>query len=325
MQVRAFPPFRSPAPVLENGVFVCLDSKHHDQMDDQVQLNTLNRVARLKGWREGVCAAHGADLLKYVDNPKRLIFLPLLPLKPSDAILEIGPGLGQICTSVARKVATVDALEVVRGQAEFCAERCRQEGIENVRITGGGDNCELPYADASFDGVILNLVLEWCAWRAEGSHVAMHRKLLAEISRVLKPGGFAYIATKNRFSLRLLTGGRDEHMFRMPFGSALPRWLGRLALAGRRAPGHLHSYVALRALLRSAGFDRIDSYWATPEMRWPTHMVPFESREFSRQRRKVPQGESRRTGAIASLLPSFTIKHVAPGLAFIARKKGPAA
>lgn len=324
MQV-CFPPFRSPAPGFENGVFVCSDSQHHDQMDDQAQLDTLNRVAKLEGWRAGVSAAHGKDWLRYVDNPERLIFLPLLPLRPSDAILEIGPGLGQICTALARKVASVDALEVVRGQAEFCAERCRQEGIANVRVTGGGDNCELPYEDASFDGVILNLVLEWCAWRAAGPHVDMHRKLLAEIARVLKPGAFFYIATKNRFSLRLLTGGRDEHLFRMRFGSALPRWLGRLLLAGRRPPGHLHSYRALRALLCRAGFDRIESYWATPEMRWPTHMVPFDSGEFARQRRKVPQGESRRTGAIAALLPGFMIRHVAPGLAFIARRKGSAA
>ncbi|HEX5461233.1 MAG TPA: class I SAM-dependent methyltransferase [Steroidobacteraceae bacterium] len=325
MQVCPFPPFRSPAPAAENGVFVCADSKRHDQIDDSSQLDKLNQVAKLEGWRAGVCAAHGSGWLKYVDNPERLIFLRLLPLQPTDAILEIGPGLGQICTAVARRVATVDALEVVRGQAEFCAERCRQEGIANVRVTGGGDNCELPYADASFDGVILNLVLEWCGWRAAESHVQMHGKLLAEIARVLKPKGFLYIATKNRFSLRLLTGGRDEHMFRMPFGSALPRWLARPLLAGRRAPGHLHSYLELRALLRSAGFDRIESYWATPEMRWPTHMVPFESGEFSRQRRKVPQGESRRTAAIASLLPDFMIKHVAPGLAFIARKTSAAA
>ncbi|HEV7136766.1 MAG TPA: methyltransferase domain-containing protein, partial [Steroidobacteraceae bacterium] len=194
----------------------------------------------------------------------------------------------------------------------------------NIRITAGGDNCELPYGDAVFNGVILNLVLEWCGWRAGVSHMEMHRKLLAEVSRVLKPGGFFYLATKNRFSLRLLTGGRDEHMFQMRFGSALPRWLSRLLLRGRRAPGHLHSYRELRGLLGSAGFGGIESYWATPEMRWPTHMLRFESGDFAQKRRNVPQGESRRIRAIASLLPSATIKHVAPGLAFLARKSAAA-
>lgn len=316
-----FPSYKSPAPRCENGIFVTADSTHHDDADDQAQLNTLNAVARQQGWRSGVSAAYDKELLHYVDNPERLIFLSLLPLNPGDSILEIGPGLGQISIPLSRRVATVDALEVVRGQAEFCAERSRQEGAANIRITAGGDNCQLPYADASFNGVILNLVLEWCGWRAAQSHAEMHRKLLAEISRVLKPGGFFYLATKNRYSLRLLTGGPDEHMFQMPFGSALPRWVSRLLLRGRRPPGHLHSYRELRAMLANAGFDRIDSYWATPEMRWPTHMLKFESQDFARERRKVPQGESRRTRALGALLPSFMIKHVAPGLAFLARKK----
>ena len=316
-----FPPYKSPTPHFHNGVFVSADSRYHDSADDQGQLNTLNAVARQQGWRSGVSAAYDTELLHYVDNPDRLIFLSLLPLNPGDAVLEIGPGLGQISIPLSRRVATVDALEVVRGQAEFCAERSRQEDAMNIRITAGGDNCELPYADESFNGVILNLVLEWCGWRAGGSHEDMHRKLLGEVSRVLKPGGFFYLATKNRFSLRLLTGGPDEHMFQMRFGSALPRWLSRVLLRGRRPPGHLHSYRELRALLRDAGFDRIDSYWATPEMRWPTHMLKFESDSFAQERRNVPQGESRRAAAVTSLLPSFMIKHVAPGLAFLARKR----
>lgn len=316
-----FPPYKYPAPRFQNGIFVAADSKHHDSADDQAQLNTLNSVAKLQGWRNGVSAAYDSKLLSYVDNPERLIFLSLLPLVPGDAILEIGPGMGQISIPLSRRVATVDALEVVRGQAEFCAERSRQENVTNLRITAGGDDCELPYADGVFNGVVLNLVLEWCGWRGAGSHHEIHRKLLAEVARVLKPGGFFYVATKNRFRLRLLTGGRDEHMFQMRFGSALPRWLSHMLLRGRRPPGYLHSYRELRALLGEAGFDRIESYWATPEMRWPTHMLKFESESFGQERRRVPQGESRRAGAITSLLPDFMIKHVAPGLAFLARKR----
>lgn len=319
-----FPPYKFPSPRFENGIFISADSKHHAGADDQAQLDTLNSVARLQGWRSGVSATYDKALLNYVDNPDRLIFLSLLPLKPGDAILEIGPGLGQISIPLSRRVATVDALEVVRGQAEFCAVRSQQEDAANIRITAGGDNCELPYGDAAFNGVILNLVLEWCGWRAAGPHTEMHRKLLSEVARVLKPGGFFYLATKNRFSLRLMTGGRDEHMFKMRFGSALPRWLTRALLGGKRPPGHLHSYAELRALLRDVGFERIDSYWATPEMRWPTHVLQFERSDFPRERRKVPQGETRITRAIASLLPAFMIKHVAPGLTFLARKRAAA-
>lgn len=80
-----FPPYKSPPPAFENGIFVSADSAHHADADDQSQLNTLNRVARLHGWRNGVTAAHAGQLLKYIDNSGRLIFLPLLHLNPARA------------------------------------------------------------------------------------------------------------------------------------------------------------------------------------------------------------------------------------------------
>jgi len=179
----------------------------------------------------------------------------------------------------------------------------------------------LPYEDGAFDGIVLNLVLEWCAQRAGfQSHRNVHKQMLAECARVLKPGGFLYLVTKNRFSLRLLTGGRDEHMFRMRFGSALPRWFARV-LCRARPPGYLHSHRELAALLRSSGFVHLDSYWSTPEMRWPDHLIRFDTATFSQERIGVPQGESRRTSLIAALLPDFMIKHIAPGLTFVATKR----
>lgn len=319
-----FPPFKAPNPEESDGIFICADSREHVHADNRNQLEILNRVCREKGWRAGVCAAHDASWLNYVDNPARLIFLPLLNLKATDAILEIGPGLGQMTAPIARLVSTVDVLEVVRGQAEFCSARYHQEGAGNIRITAGGDDCLLPYGDSAFDGVVLNLVIEWCGWRAAiHSHQDMHQRLLGEIARVLKPGGFLYLVTKNRYSLRLLTGGRDEHMFNMRFGSALPRQIGRLLCHHRHPPGYLHSHRELRSMLLHNRFDHIESYWATPEMRWPEQMISFEPRTFRRERRSAPQGESRRVRMIASMLPHWTIKHTAAGLVFLARTATP--
>ena len=49
----------------------------------------------------------------------------------------------------------------------------------------------LPFADATFDLVVSNHVIE---------HVGDQRRHLTEIARVLKPGGCAYLATPNRSS-----------------------------------------------------------------------------------------------------------------------------
>src|SRR6185436_10239897 len=199
--------------------------------DDETtgKLERLNRLARANGWAPALreVYADSPGLIEYVTAASRLKFIELLPIDGHSTVLEIGPGLCQVTVSLARRAKYVCGLEVVSGQAEFAAERCRQEGVTNVHLAAGGDDCRLPYAGGTFDLVVLNLVFEWCATRCEDEAIAdVQRRLLREMCRVLKPGGALYLATKNRFALGLLTGKRDEHCQEIRFGSALPRWLG---------------------------------------------------------------------------------------------------
>jgi SAM-dependent methyltransferase len=216
---------------------------------------------------------------------------------------------------------------VVAGQAEFAAERCRQEDIANVRFAVGGDDCRLPYTSDSFDVVVLNLVFEWCASRCSDEPIAnVQRRLLDEIRRVLKPDGSLYLTTKNRFALRLLIGKRDEHCYGVRFGNALPRWLARFLVRWKGHPrpaGYLYSYTALKAMLHDAGFEKVDTYWATPEMRYPTQYVPTDIASI-RKARRTPgfvQGESRSTRLLMRLIPASLVKHFTPGFAFLATKR----
>jgi hypothetical protein len=127
--------------------------------------------------------------------------------------------------------------------------------------------------------VILNYVLEWSGGRAEDDPAAAQRRLLGECARVLKPGGWFFLSTKNRYSARLLMGAPDEHVgFR--FGNALPRSMmyARLRTKGKSQPdGLLHSFRHLRGLLRQQGFDRIDSYFAVPDARYPVAYIPHDA------------------------------------------------
>lgn len=314
---------------LRNGVPVFLRYPEAEDEAGRQRLALLNRVARESGWRRALDEAYADDakLVDYVTNPKRTAFIDeLLPLKREHVLLEIGAGLGQLTVPLAERVAEVHGLEVVAGQAEFALERARQSGCENVQIACGGDDCRLPYADGSFDGVVLNLVLEWCGGRCvDRPFVESQKLLLAEISRVLKPGGFAYIVTKNRYAMHYLVGKRDEHARRMRFGNALPRPIMNWALRRRgceRAPGLLHSFNALRRLVRGAGFGRIDAYWAAPEMRFPDRYIPLDAASVRAARREggFRQAGFRSVNMIMRCVPAALVKHFTHGLVFLATK-----
>ncbi len=294
----------------------------------QERLEELNRLAEASGWRAALSTVFAGDpgMIRYVTERARAAFLDLLPLDKRSDVLEIGPGLGQVTVELARRARSVSALEVVAGQAEFVVQRVKQEGFTNVRVAVGGDDCRLPYADRSFDLVVLNLVFEWCASRCSDEDMAtVQRRLLSEVARVLRPSGTIYLATKNRFALRYVIGKHDEHVHDLPFGSALPRRLLRLVLRARglpRPPGLLHSYHELTRMLADAGFGSFTSYWATPEMRYPTQYVSTDSKSVRSARRQpgFVQGEGRSTRALMRWIPAPLVRHVTPGLAFVARK-----
>lgn len=293
--------------------------------DIKDQLDRVNEIAREKPWQEAVKDVYGD--WGYIFPDGRDEWLNLLSIDSDSSVLEIGPGMGQFSPLISKKCKSLHALEVVPEQAEFAAERCRQEGCTNVQFACGGDDCLLPYKDNSFDWVVLNLVFEWCAMRNDqGSDFASgQRSMLSEMNRVLKPGGKLYLLTKNRFGLRLMTGRQDEHCYGMRWGNAFPRPIMNFLLRrkGKSHPrGMLHSHNALVGMFKEAGFDAVDSYWATPEMRYPTECVPTSAASIraARKRPGFVQGEFRSTRLLMRWIPAGMVKFFTPGLQMIAQK-----
>ena len=303
----------------EDCVYMTADSWREPISDEQQRLLAS---AKQIGWAAAL-KAEMADqgMLNYVTDHKRVAVLDVIPLEVGQRVLEIGPGYGQMTEVLARRAATVDALEPDLGQARFVSIRCRQQGFRNVRVVAGGADGLLPYASNSFDGVIMNLVLEWSAVRSTVPPPELQAMYLRDINRVLKPSGYLFLSTKNRYSLRLLTGGRDEHMANLRFGSALPRSISRLLLGSRQARGYLHSYRALRSMLKRSRFDVLKAYWTVPNMRWPKSMVPLSNIDINSFRSSNPDciADSPRLSLLMKFLPSSFIKHLTPNLTFIAR------
>lgn len=111
-------------------------------------------------------------------------------------LLDLGTGSGHIANEFAQQAKRVVSVDVTD-------ERQTSEGYEFVLV----DSAKLPFADATFDIVVSNHVVE---------HIPDQSTHLQELMRVLRPGGVAYLATPNKLWLR------DPH-YRLPFISWLPR------------------------------------------------------------------------------------------------------
>ncbi len=225
---------------------------------------------------------HGFDV-NYVTDARRSTYLGILDIEKSDDVLEIGSSLGQHTHLIAKKCKSLSSIEVDLQQASFQKIWCKEEGLRNVRIVAGGLGGRLPYEDASFDFVVFNYVLEWCAGSSNVDRAAFHQTYLKEIFRVLRPGGTLYLSTKNRFSIRYVLGSMDEHLG-IRFGSALPRFLQKIFTKRNTFIGYLHSLRGLEHIVAEAGFASSKRIMAFPDARYSDIVVPlekFESRLLS--------------------------------------------
>ncbi|SDM83655.1 Methyltransferase domain-containing protein [Geoalkalibacter ferrihydriticus] len=126
--------------------------------------------------------------------------LPSLNLKPGALVLDLGCGAGaysRVLGEAGFRVTGVDYAWLVAGQAR------RRTTLKNVDFLSGDATC-LPFADNLFDHVV-------CIGLFQSLH--KHREAMAEIHRVLKPGGVLCLITLNRRNLKAVLDrklGREE-------------------------------------------------------------------------------------------------------------------
>lgn len=127
--------------------------------------------------------------------------------EPGEAILDIGCGSGSILRTLAQHgYVDLSGVEL----SDYAVERLRASGIHMWH----GSIPNLPIPDARFDVVIASQVLE---------HVIQRRRFVREISRILKPGGRAFIFVPDDC---LGPIEEREHVIKYTRGS-LGRFLGK--------------------------------------------------------------------------------------------------
>lgn len=160
-------------------------------------------------------------------------FVRFLGVRETDAVLEVGSGLGILASEVAARAREVWGVEYSEAQLS----RAERRGRTNLRFVRG-DAHALPFADESFDVVYCRYVLE---------HVPDPARALSEMRRVLRAGGRA-CAQENNILANVLDPPcpRFEKVWRA--FAELQRRLGGDALIGGR----------LFSLFKRAGFERIE-------------------------------------------------------------------
>lgn len=125
-------------------------------------------------------------------------------------VLEVGCGTGALLHRVAPLARRAVGIDISAGMLETAVER----GL----CVAQGDATSLPFASASFDVVYSFKVL---------AHIREIEMATAEVARVLRPGGRAFLEFYNRRSLRYLAkraGGPGKVASDTHEGEVFTRW-----------------------------------------------------------------------------------------------------
>ena len=174
-------------------------------------------------------------------------------------LLDLGSGPGSITLGLAEKVSPgeVVGVDLQPSQVEQAQALSAARGVKNVRFEVA-DVYRLPFPDGSFDAVFAHVVL---------MHLSEPVRSLAEMRRVLRPGGFAGVRDSD-------WGGRI-YASRTPL---LEQWYALTVRIRQRNGGDPFMGRHHRRLLLDAGFARAEasvSVWSAGTSEETQHRAAF--------------------------------------------------
>jgi ubiquinone/menaquinone biosynthesis C-methylase UbiE len=170
-----------------------------------------------------------------------------LSLPAGARVLELGPGAGHLAVELARRGHRVVCVDPAAAMLQNTEARARAEAVGDRIETVVADAHALPFPDRSFAAVVAVGVLPWLERPAAA---------LAEIRRVLRPGGSAVLTSDNRARLTFVLDPRLNPLVVDAAKRADTLLVRRLGARSRRRPEALpHRYAngAVDRMLAEAG------------------------------------------------------------------------
>jgi len=157
--------------------------------------------------------------------------LDLAPVRPGDSILEVGCGTGTLTLAAKRQAGPagkVYGIDLIPGMIEASRRKAAEAGQEITFQEGSMEH--IPFPDSQFDVVL-------CSFMIFHMSEETRRKGIAEVQRVLKPGG----------RLLVLDLAMPEKAF--------PRAIAKVAFKGMLE----HDLKELFPVMEAAGFSNLES------------------------------------------------------------------
>lgn len=110
--------------------------------------------------------------------------IDLIPADPGARWIEVACGPGLIARRIAAAVGHVHGVDLTPAMVEKARREAEAAALANVEFSEG-DATALPFGDAAFDGAVTRLSLH---------HIPAPRRVLAEMARVVRPGGWVVVA-----------------------------------------------------------------------------------------------------------------------------------
>jgi len=218
------------------------------------RVNEDEKTTRVRGVFDSVATRYDVmnDLMSMgLHRIWKRVAVFLVAARPGDRVLDLAGGSGDLTRLLARDVGPggeVVILDINRSMLEVGRDKLIDAGcIDNVRFVQA-DAEALPFPSRSFELVTMAFGLR---------NVTRKERALAEMHRVLKPGGTAHVLEFSQVSSPLLSKLYDLYSFRLlpKIGAFVAKdepSYRYLAESIRMHPGQ----EALADMMREAGFER---------------------------------------------------------------------
>ncbi len=112
------------------------------------------------------------------------VLVDLVPEDPEVSWLEVACGPAAISRALAAKVGRVQGVDLTPAMVEKAREEAMAEGIGSAEFSVG-DATSLEFEDGSFEGAVT---------RFSFHHIPAPQRVLAEMARVVRPGGWVIVS-----------------------------------------------------------------------------------------------------------------------------------